>query len=134
MRLKLLLSQPLFLSMVRSFVAANGALLSDMWTFAHRFVDMADDSELIDFEISRVIFTTTRLPMGASLSGVKLMMPAAKFFLFQYIVQLDCTDNFQYLIFEKGVGVTSGLSEDTFAPFPKNLLKILGSIFPIGRD
>ena len=40
--------------------------------------------------------------MGASLSGVKLMMPAAKFFLFQYIVQLDCTDDFQYLIFEKG--------------------------------
>ena len=29
-----------FLSMVRSFAAANGALLSEMWTFAHRFVDM----------------------------------------------------------------------------------------------
>ena len=90
--------------------------------------------ELIDGEFSRVVFSTTRLPMGASLSGVKLMMPAAKFFLFQFIVQLDCTDIFQFFIFENGVGVTSGLSEDTFAPFPKNLSKIPGSIFPIRRD
>ena len=37
---------------------------------------------------------------------------------------------FQLGIFEKRVGVTSGLSEDTFAPFPENLLKIPGSIFP----